>query len=151
VTLDSPNANPSVRSWLRPLIAVPAVSVAIALAYLGWLFLSRAQQDRKIEEQAAAKKRSEDQQIFENLGGTSFEIVNFYAYPATIRAGEQADLCYGVSNAKAVNLEPAAKDPVWPSNSRCVKVAPGKTTSFTLTATDSGGHTKSSVITLTVQ
>jgi hypothetical protein len=79
------------------------------------------------------------------MGGDRFEILGFYADPATIRAGETAEVCYSVSNAKSVTLDPPS-EPVWPAFSRCVHVSPHKTTTYTLTAEDASGHTKSAAI-----
>lgn len=151
MALDSPQAETQPRSLLRLSVALPVGLLTVALAYVGWIFFSRAQQDREIEQQAAAKKHVQDQQVFENLGVNRLDILNFYAYPVTVRAGDDSDICYSVSNAKSVTLDPPAKDPVWPSYTRCVKVAPRKTTTFTLTAADAAGHTKSSSVTVNVR
>jgi hypothetical protein len=153
MTVDS--QNPPSRSGFRLWIAVTAVVLAIAAAYLAYVFGSRAYENSQIEQraeqQAASQKHAQDQKIFENLGGDRFDILRFYAYPATIHAGDEANLCYGVSNAKSVSLKPAAKDPVWPAFNRCVEVEPKKTTTFTLTASDSSGHPKSSTVTVVVR
>jgi hypothetical protein len=74
----------------------------------------------------------------------------FYANPGAIRRGESAQLCYGVANAKAVKLEPQS-NPVWPSLSRCVEVAPAKTTIYTLTIEDAAGNTKSQTLEVKVR
>ncbi len=127
-------------SWLLVL--------GVALVYLGWVFFSRWQDNREIEERAAARqraKRADDQRTVEMLGGNRFDILAFYASPGVIRRGDTAQLCYGVSNAKSVRLEPQS-DPVWPSYSRCVTVSPRKTTTYTLTAEDSEGHTKTATV-----
>ncbi len=129
-------------SWLLVL--------GVALVYLGWVFFSRWQDNRVIEEGAAARKRAEDQRTVEMLGGNRFDILAFYASPGVIRRGETAQLCYSVSNAKSVRLEPQS-DPVWPSYSRCVTVSPRKTTTYTLTAEDSEGHTKTATLLLQVR
>ncbi len=122
-------------------------SVVLLLAglYVGWIFLSRWQANRTLEEKAATQRRAQDRQTFEMMGGDRFEILGFYADPATIRAGETAELCYSVSNAKSVTLEPQS-EPVWPAFSRCVHVSPYKTTAYTLTAEDAAGHTKSAAV-----
>jgi len=65
------------------------------------------------------------------LGGNRFEILHFYASPGVIRRGQTAQLCYGVSGAKTVRLEPQP-NAVWPSFSRCVDVSPSKDTSYTV-------------------
>jgi len=43
---------------------------------------------------------------FEVLGGADFKIISFYAMPGTIHRGDDVDMCYGVSNAKSVKLDP---------------------------------------------
>ena len=71
--------------------------------------------------------------------------------PSTIQAGEKSSLCYSVSNAKAVKIEPQAEEPVWPAFSRCVHVSPRKTTKYTLTIDDGAGHTKTASVEVKVQ
>jgi len=122
-------------------------SVVLLLAglYVGWIFLSRWQANQALEEKAATQRRAQDRQTFEMMGGDRFEILGFYADPGSIRPGETAELCYSVSNAKSVTLEPPS-EPVWPAFGRCVHVSPHKTTTYTLTAGDAAGHTKSAAI-----
>jgi hypothetical protein len=86
-----------------------------------------------------------DRAAVELLGGKELAIQMFYATPGAIRRGESARLCYGVANAKTVKLEPQS-NPVWPSYSRCVEVAPSKTTTYTLTIMDAAGNTKSQTV-----
>lgn len=128
----------------------PAVVLMLALGYVGWVFLSRASQNRAIEERAAEKKRAEAAGTFEAMGGNRLEIMAFYASPGLVSRGENVDLCYGVSNAKSVTLVPQP-NAVWPSYSRCVKVSPQKTTTYTLTVTDAAGQTKSASLTVEVR
>jgi hypothetical protein len=119
-----------------------AIVILLAFAYLGWVFYSRWQSDREIEERIATQKRTQAQQAYEGMGGAKFDISMFYANPGIVHRGETSTLCYGVSNAKSVSLQPQS-EPVWPSQERCVDVTPSKTTTYTLTATDDVGHTKS--------
>jgi hypothetical protein len=121
-----------------------------ALLYVGWIFVSRWQQNRDFEQKAATEKRAEDQRAVEALGGNRFDILNFYG-PAIVRRGEPAQLCYGVSNAKTVHLDPPAAAAVWPSHARCVDVAPTQDTTYTLTAEDAAGHTKTATLTVQVR
>ncbi len=136
----------SVRRFLRYSWFV----VVVALFFVGWEFFSRRQENRQIEQRALDKKRAEDQRAIEALGGNRFEILQFYASPGVIRRGETAQLCYGVSNAKTVRLEPQS-NAVWPSFSRCVDVAPSKDTTYTLTAEDTGGHSKTATLVVQVR
>jgi hypothetical protein len=141
---------PESRKGLRPSTIVSIVVFALVLGYLGWVFYSRRQADRAIEERAAAAKQAQAQQTFEGMGGDRFDILAFYATPAAINAGDSVSLCYSVSNAKSVTLEPQS-NAVWPSYERCVSVSPTKTTTYTFMATDAAGHTKSATATVRVE
>jgi type II secretory pathway pseudopilin PulG len=144
----TPDRGPS--TGIRIYIAVSVVVFLVALAYVGWVFWSRARQNQAIEERVAAQRRAQDAQTVESMGGDRFEILAFYANPPSISRGDSADLCYSVSNAKSVTLEPQSSK-VWPSYEHCVSVSPHKTTTYMLTATDAGGQTKSAAVTVEVQ
>jgi hypothetical protein len=114
------------------------------------VFFSCWNSNREIEERIAAEKRDQAEKAFEGMGGNRFEILSFYASPSLIHRGEDSTLCYGVSNVRSVTLEPQS-NLVWPSQGRCVDVTPAKTTTYTLTATDAAGHTKSATVTVEVR
>jgi hypothetical protein len=147
--LNSPT--PERASHLRNSFIVTAVVLLIGASYVGWIFYSRWEANQAVAEKAAEKQRAQDQQTFEMMGGTRFDILGYTAYPATIRAGEKSSLCYSVSNAKAVNIEPQTEEPVWPAFSRCVHVSPRKTTKYMLTIDDGAGHTKTATVEVKVQ
>ena len=146
-------APPEPRSGFRIYLAISTGVIFIAALYVGWIFYSRWQQNRAINAKAAAaaaaKQRSEAQRVYQEMGGNRFDILKFYADPNRIESGQTADLCYSVSNAKTVKLEPQSQ-PVWPAFIHCVQVSPEKTTTYTLTAEDSAGHTKTAQITVQV-
>ena len=127
-----------------------SILLVAALAYASWVLASRRREAREMEQRAKENERAEAARTFEMLGGDRFEVLNFYAVPGVIRRGGSAQLCYGVSNAKTVRLEPQ-KSEVWPSQSRCVDVAPKKDTTYTLTAEDGHGNTRTSSLTVTVR
>jgi hypothetical protein len=141
---------PPRRRAIRIYFAVSSGILAFVLFYVAFVFLSRWQSDRQFEEQAAARKRVEAQSAFEAMGGNNFEILNFYAAPGFIKRGESLQLCYGTSNAKSVRIDPEIKD-IRPALSRCVRVAPQKTTTYTLTAEDSAGHAKTATVLVQVR
>jgi hypothetical protein len=85
------------------------------------------------------------------MGGNRFDILDYAANPVTIQAGEQSSLCYSVSNAKTVSIDPQTDEPVWPAFSRCVHVSPRKTTEYTLTIEDGAGHTKTATVEVDVR
>jgi len=132
-------------------LAASAVVSVVAVAYVAWILDARLRSRHELEQKAAAQQREADQRTIDMLGGNKFDILNFYVSPPAIRRGESAQICYGVSNAKEVRLEPKPEAGVWPSYSRCVTVEPGKTTAYTLTAVDSSGNQKEATLTLKVE
>jgi hypothetical protein len=131
------------------------VLALVVLGYTAFVFWSRWQvnQDIAAKEKAAraAKVRDDAAKSFEVLGGADFKIVSFYAMPGTIHRGDSVDMCYGVSNAKSVKLDPPDVASLFPSLNRCVKVVPKKTTTYTFTADDGKGNTKTAQLTIEVQ
>lgn len=115
----------------------------------GSVFYARWEENRAFERRALEKKRAQDERTVDLLGGDRFEILHFYATPGAIRRGDSAQLCYGVSNAKTVRIEPTTSR-VWPSFSRCFDVRPVKNTTYTLTIEDGQGHSKTATLTLHV-
>src|SRR5579862_2286378 len=89
----------------NPYIVVSAISFACFLLYTGWVFFSRREQNIAFERQkaaaASAAEKASAQRTFEGMGGNQFQILSFYASPSAIHPGDQADLCYSVSNAKS--------------------------------------------------
>jgi hypothetical protein len=137
----------------NPLLYSSAV-VALVLLVVGWIMVSRWLENSRIEqktrEEQAQKKRENDQRAVESLGGNELAIQGFYAAPGAIHRGDSTQLCYDVSNAKTVELEPPVA-PVWPSHSRCVSISPKKNTTYTLTIADAAGNTKTASLQVTVQ
>jgi hypothetical protein len=146
--LTNPNRKPY--SGLRNPVLYTSLLILFAALYSGWVLFSRRQEVRELEDKAKAEKLAQDQKIVESLGGNSFDILNFYASPPVVQHGETAQLCYGVSNAKSVRLEPQPNK-VWPSYMRCVEVAPQKDTAYTLTAEDGRGNTKTATVVVKVR
>ncbi|HEY0702817.1 MAG TPA: hypothetical protein VGD60_08630 [Candidatus Acidoferrales bacterium] len=128
--------------------------VAIVLVFVGYTMWSRKTQDAdlayKQQQAKSAQQRESDAAAVEELGGSDFKIIAFYASPGLIHRGDTVDMCYGVSNAKAVKLDPPEAN-VWPSANRCVQVKPKKTTTYTLTIDDGKGQTATQQLTITVK
>jgi hypothetical protein len=141
--------HPESKSALRNPLLYSSIAIGIALLYVGWIFFSRWQESRVIEqrrkEERTQKQLENDRAAVELLGGKELAIQMFYSSPGVIHRGETTRLCYGVANAKTVKLEPQS-NPVWPSFSRCVEVAPAKTTTYLLTIEDASGNTKSQTL-----
>src|SRR5258705_3632231 len=141
---------PETHTGFSKYLIFSGVVLIVAGLYVGWVFLNRWQANHALEERAAGERLSQDRQLFEAMGGDRFDILSFYADPGSIGAGETAELCYSVSNAKSVKLDPPS-EPVWPAFSRCVHVSPRKTTTYTFTAEDAAGQTKSATVKVEVR
>jgi hypothetical protein len=139
---------------VRNMWRIFGATVAIIVIYMAYTFWSRWQenQDLAAKQKAAqaAEQREEAQKTYDTLGGSEFKINSFYASPGTIHRGDTVDMCYGVSNAKSVKLDPPDAN-VWPSNDRCLQISPKKTTTYTFTAEDGQGHIKTANLTIQVQ
>jgi hypothetical protein len=122
--------------------------------YAVFVFWARWSDNRAMEiraqAQAAAERRAEDQRSLDNMGGTKFDILGFYATPGLIHRGDSAELCYGVANAQSVKIEPETSRAMWPSVSRCIEITPKKTTTYTLTAYDGHGNIKTAIVKIEV-
>ena len=132
----------------KPLVYV-FIAIVVAAGYVGYILLSRRASTREIERRNAAKqaeqRRTEDRLTLEQLGGSDFGIRALSASPAVIRRGESAEICYDVTNAKSVSLDPPVAQ-VWPSHTRCFEVSPKRTTTYTLTITNAKGETVASEV-----
>src|ERR1700730_13000221 len=97
--------------------------ILIVLIYLGYTFYSRRESNREFEKQREEKsteqRREDDRRAIEQLGGSELAVQSLYVAPASIHRGEKAQLCYNVSNAKTVVLDPPEGN-VWPSHFRCI-------------------------------
>jgi hypothetical protein len=138
--------------WKNPFVYSGAVLVCVAI-YVGFVLLTRYESNREFERRDAAQKaeqrREDDRRAVEQLGGSELAIRSLYVSPGLIHRGEKAQLCYDLANAKSVTLDPPDGE-VWPSHSRCVDLAPKKTTTYTLTITDASGKTATQSVELQV-
>lgn len=135
---------------LRRALKFSWLLIAVAAVYSGWVLLERWDANRRMQREAEQQKLESARRAVEALGGDRFEVLHFYASPGIVRRGEEAQLCYGVSNARDVRLEPPA-GAVWPSFGRCLTVQPEKDTTYTLTITHANGQTKSESLTIHVR
>jgi hypothetical protein len=154
MTITPSSSDPEKKSPFKNPLLYSSIVLAIAVLVVAWIFFSRWQENQNLEhrsaEQASQKQRDNDRIALEQLGGKDLEIQSLYAAPGVIKRGESGQICYGVSNAKTVKLEPKSS-PVWPSHSLCVDVSPKKTTTYTLTIADESGNTKTQTVELKVQ
>ena len=130
------------RSAIRRLLPYSTIALIAAIVYVGYVFYSRSAENREAEQRAAARRAAENRYVLEAYGNGRVKILNFSFDPGVIRRGQESELCYGVSNAKTVKIEPPLGAELYSAMNRCFKISPVRTTKYTLTAEDAQGHTE---------
>ena len=124
--------------------------VLFAAVYSGYIVWSRWHERHLAEQQERMRESENARRVVDTYGGNKLTILHFYATESDIRPGAATNLCYGVSNAAAVRIDPAVND-VWPSISRCIEVHPKQSTSYKLIALDKGGHEETASVAIQVK
>jgi hypothetical protein len=119
------------RILLRWNLAVGGVAVAM---WAAWLYIER--RPAKPAPKSAAKTDFILKMVDPAEG---VRILHFYASPGEMIEDQHANICYSVTNAESVALDPPVER-LWPAINRCFSVRPGKNTTYTLTATGAGGR-----------
>lgn len=112
--------------------AVPVALLALSGAFCG---------ARKAEEAPREAARPADNQV---------KVLQFYSAAGMVEPGGKVLLCYGVENAVSVRIVPDV-EPVKPALSRCIEVAPARTTEYTLTAEAPGQAPATASVTVQVK
>ncbi len=137
--------------WVHRAIPVLGIFIFGAALYLGWTWHARSSARRQLAERLEGRSpEAQNRKIVDAYGGAELTILSFYGMPGVIRPGEGAELCYGVSNASRVRIEPPVEH-VWPSLGRCVKVAPERDTEYTLIVEDAAGRSRTARLTIQVR
>lgn len=149
-TEQHPDSQPP-RSALRAILPYTTVVTIVVAVYVAWIMYSRYASDKeavqKARESAAAAEQQRNAAITQH-GELSF--TTFYASDATVAPGQTTRLCYGVMNAKTVKMDPPVEE-LRPTERHCMDIAPKKTTTYTITAADDTGHTKTISLTVKVK
>ena len=124
--------------------------MVLAALYSGWIFYSRRQSAAEAERELEQKKADEERWVVEQYGGDQLKILSFGATPGVVSPGERVVLCYWVSNATQVKIEPGV-EPVKPALSHCLDAYPKTTTTYKLTAENAKGDKKVAALTIRVQ
>lgn len=134
---------PETKSAFKSPFLYSSIVLLGLLVYVAYILYSRHKStvefERREQEQQLEKRREDDKRAVEQLGGSELAVRALYVSPAIIHRGESAQLCYDVTNAKTVALDPPVGD-VWPSHSRCLNLSPKSTTTYTLSITDAQGN-----------
>ncbi|MBZ5610595.1 MAG: hypothetical protein LAP38_20215 [Acidobacteriia bacterium] len=128
-------------SLLRRALPILTVIIGVAVLYDGWIFYSRWSSARKLEQERARAEAERASRTIKLLGGDQLKILGFYAAPAVVQRGQATSICFGVTGAARVRIEPPIVEDLHPSLSRCFQVAPRNDTEYKLTAEDAAGHT----------
>ena len=143
--------NPSQRPALAALLPYTTVLVILAACYAGWTFYSRHTANQEAEQALQSQKQEHEKKVADQIfGNGEVSFKTFGADKAIVKRGETAQLCYGVVNAKNVKLDPPVEQGK-PTYHHCLEIAPKQTTTYTITADDGAGHSKSESITVKVE
>ena len=123
--------------WFTGWLPYAAAGVVLAAVYTAWVFTSRWNENRRIEQTSAAQRARFNREINELYGNGRLKIPSFYASPGWIRRGEKALLC--LARSMPVRCLDPAVERVWPSAGRCFAIMPERSTRYTLTAEGAAG------------
>lgn len=126
-------------------------AVIIVAIYVGYVVFTRWKERRDLAQHEKQQVIDSSRKTYEAYGSGQVTVLNFNITPAVMRSGDKGSLCYGVSNAKNVTIEPKPDDNVWPSLNRCVAVSPKATTTYKITAQAADGKTATKDVTIVVQ
>ena len=128
------------------------IVVLIAALYLAWTFYSRHEREAASEAELAQKKKArEDRDNKAIFGSGELQFSTFVADRGILHRGESTQLCYGVVNAVSVELNPRIEPESKPSYLHCMEISPKETTTYTITAKDSKGNSKTASLTVQVE
>lgn len=123
--------------------------MVLAILWTTWILYSRRHSVAEAERQSQAKQAEADRKVVAAFGGDQLTILGFSAAKGEVLAGGRVVLCYGVSNAAQVKIEPDVES-IKPALSHCLEVFPKKTTTYRLKANDAKGNSKSASLTIRV-
>lgn len=147
----TPEPEPVKKPALNRILPYTTVLLVIALCYVGWTFYSRYQANKEAQQAIEAKKHEREQAVVDQVfGNGEVSFTTFGADSAVVKPGQTAQLCYGVVNATTVKLDPPVEQ-AKPTYHHCLEIAPKKTTTYTITASDAKGHTKTESVTVRVE
>ena len=124
------------------------VVIAVSVLFLGWVLSTRGSAGTQTETLRTATAQRNAQTVA-YYGNGQLKVLNFYANPPEVRRGSRTLVCYGVSNASSVRIEPAVGE-TWPSTGRCMEVTAANDTEYKLIAQDTAGHEETRTLNLHV-
>lgn len=153
MSLTQPRGEPerTKRSRLQAILPYTTVAMILAALYVGWVFYSRYESNRRAEQAIQRKRAEQNKQFLDQVYGSGeIRFTTMAADSGVVTRGQTTQLCYGVVNARTVKIDPPVEQ-LKPTYYHCMQVAPTKTTTYTITAADGAGHTKSESLTIQVK
>jgi hypothetical protein len=142
--------SPGVDSRLKRFLPYTTVALIIAILYVGYTFYSRHEADVQAQAQIDAKQEAARKQTVQAVfGDGEIRFTSFSINTRSLRSGQTAQLCFGVVNATSVKMDPPVEK-LKPTYQHCFDISPKKTTTYTITAEDGKGHSKSESLELPV-
>ena len=123
---------------IRRILPYTTFALVMVCAYTGYTFYSRYRSEQDRLEEVQQKEAAEDQKTVDKFGGGKLAILSFYASPPSASIGDRVLVCYSVTNAVSVRMEPEI-EPIKPSLSRCLETHPKRSITYKLTARDASG------------
>jgi hypothetical protein len=140
------------RSVAQKVLPYTTAALVIAILYVAWTFYSRYESNRKAEADAAAKEQEARKRVVDTIYGSGeIKFSTFAADSGVVHPGQTVHLCYGVVNAQTVSINPPVGEQLKPTYYHCLDVQPKKTTTYTITAKNAKGDTKSQSLTIEVR
>ena len=99
----------------------------------------------------AKRQEAERQQANLIFGSGEIKFTTFSADNGLVKRGGTTHLCYGVVNATTLKIDPPVGEPVKPTSRHCVEIAPKQTITYTITASNDKGATKTASLTIQVR
>ena len=151
LTTQAPEPDSHSRSPFKSILPYTSALTVIVVLYIAYIMYSRHQATIDAERAAENQKLQAEKKVNEQIFGsgevmfTTFEVAD-----GTLQRGQTTQLCYGVVNATSVKIDPPVED-IKPSSRHCMEIAPKKTTTYTITASDAKGNIKSLHATIRVK
>ncbi len=136
---------------MRSVLHYTWIAVVIAALYVAWVFYARHERQKAAEAALARQKQEQAERVNKLIFGSGeIQFTTLSADTGVLRRGQSTELCYGVVNAIRVEIDPPIEQ-AKPTYRHCIEIAPAKTTTYTIKATDAKGNTKSESLTVQVK
>jgi hypothetical protein len=139
------------KSRLESILPYTTVAIILVALYVAWVFYSRHERTMRAQAEIDAAREDARKRVVNQIYGSGeIKFTTFGVDSGVLHRGESTQLCYGLVNAASVKIDPPLPD-VKVSYHHCIEIAPKATTTYTITAQNTKGDTKSESITVQVK